>query len=229
MARILVVAAHPDDEVLGCGGTILRRISEGDEAYCVALSDGVSSRYENPSVADFEAIGKRADCFNKASELLGFKKHWLLSLPDNRFDSVPLLEIVKTIEEVKNEVKPDIVYTHFQGDLNIDHRTTVQAVLTACRPLPEETTKEIYAFKIPSSTEWAASVVGDSHFKPNVFIDISKTLEQKIEAMKVYKSEIKPFPHPRSPEALKASAMHWGTHAGLKAAETFMLIRKIAP
>lgn len=227
MASILVVVAHPDDEILGCGGTILRRIAEGDEVYSLILGEGITARYDKREMAGKDEIAKLHDASAGVSKAMGFKKSWIMDFPDNRFDSVPLLDIIKAVEKVKKEVMPEVIYTHFEKDLNIDHRITFQAVLTACRPLADETVKEILSFEIPSSTEWTSPCSGDNCFRPGVFVDISDTIEKKVNTMEIYESEVKDYPHPRSPESLRITAKKWGIACGLKSAEAFMLVRKI--
>ena len=220
--KILVIAAHPDDEVMGCGGTIACLTKERDEVYCLFLGEGVTSRYSNMEQAEKEKEQLKAQA-GQAAKILGIRKVFFRDFPDNRFDTVPLLTIVKTIEEIKEQVKPNIVYTHHHGDLNIDHQITFRAVLTACRPVKGETVKEIYSFEVPSSTEWSYR----NYFMPNVFVDISATLDKKVEALNAYHSEIREYPHPRSPEVLRAIALRWGSIIGCEAAEAFELIRAI--
>lgn len=227
MSKILVVVAHPDDEILGCGGTILRRISQGDEVYSLILGEGITARYDKREVVRKDEITKLHDASSRVSKAVGFRKSWIMDFPDNRFDSVPLLDIIKAVEKVKKEVMPEIIYTHFEKDLNIDHRITFQAVLTACRPLAGETVKEILSFEIPSSTEWTSPCSGESCFRPGVFVDISDTIERKVKTMEMYESEVKEYPHPRSPESLRIISKKWGISCGLKNAEAFMLVRKI--
>jgi len=147
------------------------------------------------------------------------------NLPDNRFDSIPLLDVVKIIEKYIEDIKPDIIYTHFGGDLNIDHKITFEAVLTASRPIGQEYVKEIYAFETVSSTEWNFN--GMDGFKPNYFVDITETLDMKLKAMECYKSELKEFPHPRSNKNLKASALKWGSVVSRMYAEAFQVVRII--
>jgi LmbE family N-acetylglucosaminyl deacetylase len=227
MSRILVVVAHPDDEILGCGGTILRKIAEGDDVYSLVLGEGITSRYDKRELVEKEKLEALHSSHTKVSKFMGFREHWLYDFPDNRFDSVDLLDIVKVIEKIKEKVQPEVIYTHFENDLNIDHRITFQAVLTACRPVTGESTKEIYSCEIPSSTEWVSPFSGGNYFRPNVFIDIQETIGKKIEAMRLYDSEVKQYPHPRSPEALKIISQRWAIVCGLKYAEAFILIRKI--
>jgi len=221
--NFLVIAAHPDDEVLGCGGTMARHVLAGDQVYCLILGEGITSRYSQPEQAKRELEQLKAQV-EKTARVIGTKMVFFRDFPDNRFDTVPLLTIVKAIEEVKEEVRPDVIYTHHHGDLNIDHQITFRAVLTACRPAKDETVKEIYSFEVPSSTEWNAPQP-QNYFMPNVFVDISDTLDKKIEALKTYRGEIREYPHPRSPEALQAIASRWGSVAGYQAAEAFELIR----
>ncbi len=220
---VLIIAAHPDDEVLGCGGTIARLAQEGHDVYIAILGEGITSRYQQREQADqalVEALHARS---RKVAELLGARDLLLYSLPDNRFDTVPLLDVIKIVEELVQRLQPQIIYTHHGGDLNIDHVVVHRAVLTATRPVAGCPVRETYAFEVPSSTEWAFHQF--LLFQPNVFVDISATLETKVQAMALYKSEARPFPHPRSPEALRALARRWGSVVGVEAAEAFELVR----
>ena len=226
MSKVLVVVAHPDDEVLGCGGTIAKHSALGDKVYCLILSEGVTSRYDNRETAiqlhsvveEIKQLKKEAE---EATNILGIKQVFFYNFPDQQFDTVPLLEIIKTIERIKSKIRPDIIYTHYEHDLNLDHRITFQACLTAIRPL-DTIVKEIYSFEVPSSTEWNTHT-----FTPNVFIDISNTFDKKIEALKCYESEMRPYPHPRSVQAIEALAKYRGSQSGLQLAETFRLVRWI--
>lgn len=225
--KILIVAAHPDDEVLGCGGTASGLIrNKKYEAYTVILGEGITSRDKKRDRDKREKeLNQLKNNIQTANRIIGVNNVYIYDFPDNRFDEVPLLDIVKTIEKVKKEVKPNIVFTHHAGDLNIDHRITFHAVLTACRPLRDEKVKEIYSFEVPSSTEWP--VDNSEYFIPNCFVDISESLKTKTEAMKKYKSEIRDFPHPRSRKAIETLARNRGISVGLEYAEAFMVIRKI--
>lgn len=223
----LVIAAHPDDEVLGCGGTLARFAADGEEVYVAILGEGVTSRYHNREDApeeDLQAL--RADS-QRAADLLGVKQLFTFGLPDNRFDTVPLLNVVKIIEDLVEELSPDVVYTQHGGDLNIDHEVTFRATLTATRPSQDLSVTRVYAYEVPSSTEWAFGCFSP-RFSPNVFVDIADTLETKVRAMEAYEGEARPYPHPRSPDALRATARKWGSTAGLAAAEAFELVRGIA-
>jgi LmbE family N-acetylglucosaminyl deacetylase len=223
---VLVIAAHPDDEALGCGGTIARLAQEGHDIYIAILGEGITSRYQqreqvNPALV--EALHARS---RQVAELLGAKDLFLYDLPDNRFDTVPLLDVIKIIEELVERLQPQVVYTHHGGDLNIDHVVVHRAVLTATRPVANHCVKELYAFEVPSSTEWTFGQF-QPIFQPNIFVDISATLETKVQAMALYESETRLFPHPRSPEALRAIARRWGSAAGMEAAEAFRLVRSL--
>lgn len=222
----LIIAAHPDDEVLGCGGTIARLTNEMKNVYVAILGEGVTSRYSKREQADADAIEKLRNNSKRVSEFLGVKELFLHDLPDNRFDTVPLLDIVKILEALIDKVKPLTIFTHHGGDLNIDHSIIHRATLTATRPIAGQSVKKVYAYEVPSSTEWAFAQFAKV-FHPNVFIDIGETIEKKAKAMEIYESEVRSFPHPRSPEALKSVAKRWGAVAGLEAAEAFELIRGI--
>jgi LmbE family N-acetylglucosaminyl deacetylase len=222
----LVIAAHPDDEVLGCGGTMAQLSDSGEDVYIAIFGEGITSRYQQREEADPSLLNTLHADSHKAAALLGARDLFLFNLPDNRFDTVPLLDVVKRIEDLIGQLQPRILYTHSGGDLNIDHVVLHRAVLTATRPLAGHVVKEIYTFEVPSSTEWAFQQFQPS-FTPNVFVDISAGLERKIEAMQVYESESRYFPHPRSPEALRVIAQARGSMVGLNAAEAFQLIRSI--
>jgi|LWDU01.1.fsa_nt_gi N-acetylglucosamine malate deacetylase 1 len=218
--QILVVAAHPDDEVLGCAGTIARHVSDGDKVYVVFMSDGVTSR----TGVESNEVEVRKQAAKDASNILGIvQPPRFLGFPDNRMDTVALLDIVQTLEQVINEIEPEVVYTHHSGDLNIDHKITHQAVMTACRPQPGFCVKEIYSFEVLSSTEWSTN----NPFIPNYFVDISDILELKISAIKAYNSELRLFPHARSIESIEALVKYRGASVGVHAAEAFRLERKI--
>ncbi len=221
---ILIIAAHPDDEVLGCFGTVARLIKEGYEAYTLILGEGKTSRDEKRLVANKkDEIDVLNDEIKKANDLIGIKKIFVESFPDNRFDSVDLLDIIKVISKVKEEVKPDIIFTHSENDLNIDHQITYKAVITATRPMKDECVKEIYSFEILSSTEWNYPL----SFSPDTFYDISNTLDLKIQAMKTYTSELCEYPHPRSLEGIKLNAQYHGMRVGKEYIEAFKSIRVI--
>ena len=220
--QILIVAAHPDDEVLGCGGTIARHVKEGESVYILFLSDGVSSRGNS----DTKMIAARKKNAAKACKVLGAVIVGFEKFPDNMFDTVPLLDVVRIVESAKTEINPQIIYTHHGGDLNIDHRITCQAVLTAFRPQPDEEFSEIRAFETNSSTEWSTSAIMPP-FIPDTFVDVSKYLDNLLNAYACYADEMREEPHARSIEALKIAALRRGREAGLQAAEAFMTLRRI--
>ncbi|RXJ95532.1 GlcNAc-PI de-N-acetylase [Arcobacter sp. AHV-9/2010] len=222
--KILIIAAHPDDEVLGCFGTVARLIKEGYESYTLILGEGKTSRDEKRVVEnkkdEIEILNTE---IQKANNVIGVKKVFVESFPDNRFDSVDLLDIIKVISKVKEEIKPDIIFTHYEHDLNIDHQITYKAVITATRPMEDECVKEIYSFEILSSTEWNYPL----SFSPDTFFDISDTLDLKIKAMKEYTSELCEYPHPRSLEGIKLNAKYQGMRVGKKYVEAFKSVRII--
>jgi LmbE family N-acetylglucosaminyl deacetylase len=223
---VLVVAAHPDDEILGCGGTMARLTREGQEVRIAILAEGMSSRYAHREGADRQQLQHLHARAQQAADKVGAKELVLCKLPDNRLDTVPLLDVVKLVEELVVRFRPEIIYTHHPGDLNVDHGVVHRAVLTATRPTAGQCVSEIYTFEVPSSTEWAFQQLQPA-FRPNVFVDITETLETKIEALACYDTETRKFPHPRSAEALRAIATRWGSVAGLPAVEAFELIRSV--
>ena len=220
--KILIVVAHPDDEVLGCFGTVARLIKEGYEAYTLILGEGKTSRDEKREVEnkkdEIEVLNNE---IQNANDIIGIKKIFIESFPDNRFDSVDLLDIIKVISKVKEEVNPDIIFTHFENDLNIDHQITYKAVLTATRPMESECVKEIYSFEILSSTEWNYPI----SFSPDTYFDISNTIDLKMKAMKKYHSELCEYPHPRSLEGIELNAKYQGMRVGKRYIEAFKSIR----
>lgn len=222
--RILIVAAHPDDEVLGCFGTVARLIDEGYEAYTLILGEGKTSRDETREVAKRSRELKELDEeIRRANDVIGIKQVFVEQFPDNRFDRVDLLDIVKTITKIKEAIRPDIIFTHYEGDLNIDHQLTYKAVITATRPMAEESVKEIYAFEVLSSTEWAYPL----SFTPDTFFDITSTIDRKIAAMRAYASELREYPHPRSLKGIELNAQHHGMRVGRSYVEAFKCIRAI--
>lgn len=234
MQQILIVAAHPDDEVLGCGATIARHAQEGDRVHILILADGVGARADAEEGATGNDDGSampalldaRAAAACVAAGVLGAQPPRLLGLPDNRLDALPLLDIVRRIEAVMAELCPQIVYTHHARDLNVDHRIAHQAVMTACRPLPGAVCRRILCFEVPSSTEWQTPRAEDA-FVPNWYVDVRTTLERKFEALHAYADELRPWPHPRSLQAVEHLARWRGASVGVDAAEAFMLARTI--
>jgi N-acetylglucosamine malate deacetylase 1 len=221
--RILTVAAHPDDETLGAGGTMAWHAARGDRVWVCVVADGVTSRHGR--------VAQQAECARRACDTLGVERLVLLGLPDQRLDTLSRLDIITPVEQLIEEFAPDVVLTHFPGDVNEDHRLVSRAVMVATRPVAGSPVRKVCAFEIPSSTDWAPPIPG-SIFAPNLYVDISDTLEAKLTAMKAYShtfvSEVRPFPHPRSIEALTAYAQRHGAASGQLAAEPFMLLRESA-
>ncbi len=222
---ILVIAAHPDDEVLGCGG-MMAKLSTNNAVHTLIMGEGLTSRRPNRSDTDSKLIDKLTQDAKNSAKVLGTESISFLNLPDNRFDEVSLLSIVKSVEKHIDLIKPDTIYTHQPGDLNIDHQITFRAVLTATRPLKSTSVKNLYSFEIPSSTEWSFNQLGHV-FNPNMFYDITDTLETKLEALECYSDEMREYPHPRSMKAIKSIASRWGSVSGSDYAEAFQLIRSV--
>ncbi|PPR11144.1 MAG: hypothetical protein CFH41_01245 [Alphaproteobacteria bacterium MarineAlpha11_Bin1] len=218
---VLVIASHPDDEVLGVGGTIARHVAAGDTVHSLIVAEGATSRPGIDDMAETKALCAAATA---AAGVLSAEPPRLLGLPDNRLDTLALLDIVQPIEAVIAELKPQTVYTHFAGDMNRDHAITAEAVEIACRPLPGQSVSALYAFETVSSTEWG---IGNMGFMPQVFIEIVGELDLKIKALRCYDSEMRPFPHARSYEAVKALARLRGAQSGVGAAEAFMVRREL--
>ena len=216
---VLVVAAHADDEALGCAGTILKHVASGDKVHLVFLTDGTSARQGsgNDKVA-------RSDACSIAARSMGVSTVTQFDFPDNSMDSVPLINIVREIEQKIVELKPSIIYTHFHNDLNIDHSICNRAVLTACRPQPDMPVKCIYSFEVLSSTEWVDP--NSTTFVPNVFVDITDTLQYKLKILESYEYEIRESPHSRSFEGVRNLAGYRGHSVGVRYAEAFMLVRE---
>ena len=217
--KILVVAAHADDEVLGCGGTLARHVAEGDEVHVVFMADGVRSR----SADQANQLKYRKQARDEALRILGVAECYALDFADNCMDSIPLLDVVQSLEPIIEAVQPVRVLTHHFGDLNVDHRITHQAVMTACRPVPDNIIKEILGFEVLSSTEWATPA--KEQFLPNLFVDISNYISIKIEAANAYDIEMRDKPHSRSFENLTALSTYRGHSVGVNYAEAFTAYR----
>jgi len=225
LKSILIVAAHPDDEVLGCGGTIAKLADEGACVHVAFLADGVFSRDAEKDDQQSELAHRRL-ATQRACDILGVKSIFFGDFPDNRMDSIALLDIIKPVEALITKYQPDTVFTHHAGDVNIDHRRTHEAVVTACRPQSGMPVRTILSFEVPSSTEWqlpGSAVV----FAPNWFVDISVTLERKLAALDAYAHELRSWPHPRSRQGVEYLARWRGAAVGADAAEAFVLGRNL--
>lgn len=216
----LVVAAHPDDELLGAGGTIALRARNGDPVHVVVMSEGASSRYEGEARRSLEEAGGRA------AGVLGVASIRFEGLPDQRLDTLPAIELTQLIESIVERFEPDSVLTHHAADVNLDHQVLARAVWTACRPYRFPHVTQILAFETPSSTEWRQPSGGTPPFEPNLFVDIGETIDAKIAAMECYESELRPYPHPRSARALRERAAYWGSVIGRETAEPFVVLRE---
>ena len=220
--KILVIAAHPDDEVYGMGGTMAKLSSQGNEIYTLIVTEGCSTQYRGNK----EIIEKKKEEAIEANKILGVKEVMFGDLPDMKLDTLPHVSINRIIEEIIDKVKPDVVYTHHKGDVNKDHRMVYESTLVATRPTYLQCVKKLLCYQVPSSTEWNAPVV-DEIFIPNAFEDIEMYYSLKEQAILTYKTEIREYPHPRSLKGLEISAARWGMVVGKKYAEAFELIRKV--
>ena len=221
--NILLVVAHRDDETIGCGGTIVKLSKSNYKIFGISMTDGISSRNKFNSTD----IKNRHKNSIKAANILGFK--WLDkfsgNFQDNKMDNSSILEVVKVIEKAKKFIKPVLVYTHFPDDLNIDHQIVAKATMTAFRPKFKETCEKIFAFEVPSSTDYAN--FKKKIFKPNHYVNIDKFWKKKLQALKAYKGEMMKYPNSRSLKGLESLARYRGNQVGLKMAESFQILRSI--
>lgn len=226
MKSILIIAAHPDDEVLGCGGTIAKLADQGATIHVAFLADGVFSRAsaENSGGGALEA---RRAAARKSGDILGVSSVSFGDFPDNRMDTVALLDVIKEVEKLIGLHQPDTVFTHHPGDLNVDHRRVHEAVATACRPQRGHPVRTLLCFEVPSSTEWQLPDSAPA-FMPNWFVDISDTLDRKLAALDAYAAELRVWPHPRSRQGVEHLARWRGATVGAEAAEAFVLGRQLA-
>ena len=227
--KILIVVAHPDDELLGLGATMNNLIKEQNcEARVIILGEGITSRSEKRNTDQWSNELKiHKQNIIEAQKCIGYHSVKTYDFPDNRFDTVALLDIIKIIEKEIKVFKPEIIFTHHGGDLNIDHQRTFEAVITATRPMQNEKVKTIITFETPSGTEWIAST-DPRRFNPNLFIEVSKeNIFTKIKGMESYEFEKRKYPHPRSPEALEIQAKRWAVSIGVEYAEAFCIVRTL--
>lgn len=220
MSRVLVIAAHPDDELLGLGGTVARHAADGDEVTAVIVSEGASSRYQGGADETLRASARAA------AAVLGTREVRFLGLPDQQLDARPILEVIRPIEEAVSALRPEVVYTHHWGDLNRDHRVVSEAVMVACRPVGDSYPRRLICFETPSSSEWSSTDLS-LQFVPNSFVDIGATVEHKLRAMACYQTEVRPAPHPRSLASLRSRAAYWGQIVGRAYAEAFVVVREV--
>lgn len=211
--KVLIISSHPDDEVLGCGGTIRKFASQGISVYVLLLTCGAESKKN-----------LKEDCL-RAHKILGTREVFFEGFPNQLLDTLPLIKINEAIEKYLAKINPDIVFTHHYGDINRDHKIAFESSSVAVRPLFPAKVKKLYSYSVASSTEWNACP--ENAFIPSTFIDIEKSLDYKIRAMKCYKTEYRDYPHPRSTKSIKLYANYWGIIAGLKFAEPFLMLREI--
>ena len=225
--KILVIAAHPDDEVLGCGGTIARHADTGDQVNVLIMAEGATSRrLQRDRAQASEELSALQEAAKTAGTILGAAGVELLDLPDNRLDSLERLDLIKKIENRIGCYQPEVIYVHHAGDVNVDHRRLHEAVITACRPTPGQLVRRILSYEVASSSEWQPPGSGPA-FTPNWFIDISGQWDRKREALLAYASEMRAWPHARSLEALEPLARWRGAQVGVEAAEAFFLLRQV--
>jgi LmbE family N-acetylglucosaminyl deacetylase len=218
--KILVLAPHPDDEVLGCGGTIAKHVQQGDEVHLCIVTKAYAPDWSE------EFLKNRPREIKNASKILGIKRVYFLDFPAVKLDTVPQKELNEAISRVVERVRPYAAYIPHKGDINKDHRLVFEAALVALRPKPKISAKKVLAYETLSETEWGIPEPKEV-FLPNFYVDISDTLRIKLKAMMAYKSELKSYPHPRSLKGIRALAIKRGSEVGLKAAEAFMLVREI--
>ncbi len=223
MRNILVIAAHPDDELLGCGGTIAKLLSNGCAIKVLFIGEGSSCRFDDPTCKEAkEAIIERNQCAKEALDLLGVSDLEFNDLPCGRFDQTPIIVINKIIESVISEFRPDTVFTHSEVDSNNDHRITHRATIMATRPCGEHVVDRLFCYEVLSSSEWSYT----DAFLPNYFVSLTeKQLRAKWQALECYSTEMRDYPFPRSWQGVKSLGMKRGMQAGVKFAEAFQLVR----
>lgn len=223
--RILVVAAHPDDEVYGMGGTLAKLSAQGHEVHVLIVTDGCTAQYAGrPDLP--KIIQKKQAEAREANRLLGVRQVHFGTFPDMRLDTVPHVELNRLIEETVDAVRPEAVYTHFYGDVNLDHQMVYRSTLVAVRPVPGQCVRELYCYRVPSSTEWSPQL-GHTAFLPNMMEDINGFEEEKERALLAYQTEARPYPHPRSAQYIRETDWARGLEWGLGPAEAFWQLRRI--
>ena len=210
--NILIIAPHPDDEVLGMGATI-KKLSRKNNISLLVVSEGASSQYN-----DKKMIATRHNSCLKSSKYLGIKNITFLDYPDMKLDTIPHIELNKKIEKIITKLKPKIIYSPPENDLNLDHQKVFNSILVATRP-HTSTVESVYCYELPGLIK--------KPFEPNVYVNIEKEFESKIKSFKFYKSEVMNFPHPRSVKAIENLAIQRGIESGLKMAESFHLVKSI--
>jgi LmbE family N-acetylglucosaminyl deacetylase len=219
MTRVLVVTAHPDDEVLGMGGTVAAHaVDRRDSVRILCVTDGSSAQY----VGDAQKMQQKNEDARRAAHELGVEDFVHRNLPDMRLDTVPHIEVNAVIEEHIRDLRPEIVYAP-HPDVNLDHCALFDSVLVATRPFPDQPVRRVLTYATVSSTEWSAA--GRNWFVPNWFVDVTSTMERKLAAFRCYATEHRAYPHPRSERALRAHGEYFGASVGCEYAEPFVLVR----
>lgn len=218
--KVLVVAPHPDDEILGCGGIIAKNVDEGNEVYVCIFTKGCAPLFDEK-----EDEKDRMHCLN-SHKLLGVTKTIFLDFPAAQLETVDRYKMNGTVCKMINDIDPDEVYIPHRGDIHLDHKMVVDSLMVALRPRSEKPVKRIYAYETLSETDWDIPNAANT-FIPNVFVDITKYIDKKLDAMSEYKEQLLEYPSPRSLEGLRALAMHRGSTVNKRYAESFMLIREI--
>ena len=224
MSRVLAIVAHPDDESYGCGGTLLTRHAD-DEVHIIVLADGERSGNRDQREAHQSLVQTRRKMAQAAGAVLKIDEFHFLGYSDQELDRYPLLELVRAVSSISDQIQPEVVYLHSQADLNLDHRIAGQAALTALRPVPESKVIEMFAFEVPGSA-WSTAQIGRT-FVPQYFVDISQTIEEKKKALSCYASEIRSTPHPHSLEMVETAAGRNGSLCGRSYAESFEVVRLV--
>lgn len=225
MKNVLVIAAHPDDEVLGMGGTIAKLVREGCVVDVLIVTDGSSSQYSDSDHLAEIIEAKKLET-RSCADVLGVRDIYYGGLPDMKLDCIPHIDINQAIEKVIDKIQPDTVFTHFWGDVNLDHQNVYKSTLVTVRPVLGQVVRELYCYRVPSSTEWTPNKA-DTMFIPNYFVDIEQYAEQKYKAFDCYSTELRDYPHPRSVQYLRETDKAAGLRVGMLAAEEFVMLRKL--